>query len=208
MTPARSPVKEQILEAATRLMAVQGYHRTAVDDVLRESGAGKGNFYHYFRSKEDLGYAIVDRLLGQLQGRVLTPIFGALDLAPLTQVEALLEHILAAQRARNGVGGCPLGNLAAELADAHEGFRQRLAWAFDRWRECLGAALVRAQVDGALAADVDADGLAQFLVAGLEGAILLTKVQKDIRIMEDCVVELRRHLALYRREPVMLRASR
>jgi TetR/AcrR family transcriptional repressor of nem operon len=54
---SRSPVKEQILEVATRLMAVRGYHRTALDDVLRESGAGKGNFYHYFRSKEDLGYA-------------------------------------------------------------------------------------------------------------------------------------------------------
>jgi TetR/AcrR family transcriptional repressor of nem operon len=209
MALARSPVKEQILEAATRLMALQGYHRTALDDVLRESGAGKGNFYHYFRSKEDLGYAIVDRLLGQLEARVLAPLFDAPgDAAPLVQVEAFLEHILATQRARNGVGGCPLGNLAAELADAHEGFRQRLARAFDRWRECLGAALARAQAAGALAADVDPDGLARFLVASLEGAILLTKVQKDIRIMEGCVAELRRHLALYRREPVMARASR
>jgi hypothetical protein len=39
-------------------------------------------------------------------------------------------------------------------------------------------------------------------VASLEGAILLTKVEKDIRIMEDCVAELRRHLALYRCDPV------
>src|SRR5688572_25959623 len=98
MTLARSPVKEQILEAATRLMALQGYHRTTLDDVLRESGAGKGNLYHYFRSKEDLGYAIVDRLLGQLESRVLTPIFGARDGAPLIQVEAFLEQILATQR--------------------------------------------------------------------------------------------------------------
>ena len=58
-----SPVKAQILEVATRLMAVRGYHRTSLDDVLRESGAGKGNFYHNFRSKEDLGYSIIDRLL-------------------------------------------------------------------------------------------------------------------------------------------------
>src|SRR5581483_2166572 len=63
VTSSRSPVKEQILEVATRLMAVQGYHRTSLDDVLRESGAGKGNFYHYFHSKEDLGFAIVDRLI-------------------------------------------------------------------------------------------------------------------------------------------------
>jgi TetR/AcrR family transcriptional repressor of nem operon len=202
MALARSPVKEQILEVATRLMAVQGYHRTALDDVLRESGAGKGNFYHYFRSKEDLGYAILDRLLAHFEARTLTPIFGLREGPPLAQVEAFLDQILATQRARNCVGGCPLGNLATELADAHEGFRQRLAQGFDRWRECLGAALARAQTEGALAREVEPDGLARFLVAALEGAILLTKVQKDIRIMEDCVAELRRHLAHYRRDPV------
>jgi len=193
-----SPVKEQILEVATRLMALRGYHRTSLDDVLRESGAGKGNFYHYFRSKEDLGYAILDRLLERFQVRTLAPIFEDGGRAPLSQVEAFLDEVLATQRARNCVGGCPMGNLATELADAHEGFRQRLAEGFDRWRHCLAASLSRAQAMGTLATDVDAEVLARFLVAGVEGAILLTKVQKDIRVMEHCVGELRRHLSLYR----------
>jgi len=193
-----SPVKEQILEVATRLMTVRGYHRTSLDEVLRESGAGKGNFYHYFRSKEDLGYAILDRLLERFQARMLAPIFEDGRRSPLSQVEAFLDQILATQRARNCVGGCPLGNLATELADAHEGFRRRLAEGFDRWRHCLAASLSRAQSMGSLAADVDAEVLARFLVASIEGAILLTKVQKDIRVMEHCVAELRRHLGLYR----------
>ena len=140
-----SPVKEQILEVATRLMTVRGYHRTSLDEVLRESGAGKGNFYHYFRSKEDLGYAILDRLLERFQARMLAPIFEDGRRSPLSQVEAFLDQILATQRARNCVGGCPLGNLATELADAHEGFRRRLAEGFDRWRHCLAASLSRAQ---------------------------------------------------------------
>jgi TetR/AcrR family transcriptional repressor of nem operon len=195
----RSPVKEKILEAATRLMAVQGYHRTALDDVLRESGAGKGNFYHYFRSKEDLGYAILDRLLERFETRTLTPILGDAARDPLIQVEAFLDEILATQRARNCIGGCPIGNLATELADVHEGFRRRLAAGFERWRQCLAGALARAQGLGAFALDVEPDALARFLVAGIEGAILLTKVQKDIQVMEDCVAELRRHLALCRR---------
>jgi TetR/AcrR family transcriptional repressor of nem operon len=198
MIAVRSPVKEQILEVAMRLMAVQGYHRTTLDDVLRESGAGKGNFYHYFRSKEELGYAILDRLLERFEARTLIPIFQGEGQPPLTQVESFLEQILATQRARNCVGGCPLGNLATELADAHEGFRQRLAAGFERWRACLAGALTRAQAEGTLGRDVEPDGLARFLVAGIEGAILLTRVQKDIRIMEHCVGELRRHLALYR----------
>jgi TetR/AcrR family transcriptional repressor of nem operon len=203
----RSPVKEQILEVAARMMAVRGYHRTALDDVLRESGAGKGNFYHYFRSKEELGYAILDRLLERFEARTLTPIFGDSARDPLSQVEAFLEEVLATQRARNCIGGCPIGNLATELADAHEGFRQRLAAGFECWRQCLAAALARAQALGALAPDVEPDALARFLVAGIEGAILLTKVQKDIQVMEHCVAELRRHLALYRRAGAAIPAS-
>ncbi|MGH7358510.1 MAG: TetR/AcrR family transcriptional regulator [Candidatus Rokuibacteriota bacterium] len=208
MALARSPVKEQILEVATRLMATQGYHRTTLDDVLRESGAGKGNFYHYFRSKEELGYAILDRLLTHFEARTLRPILGEVTGSPLAQVETFLDQLLATQRTRNCVGGCPLGNLATELADAHEGFRQRLATGFERWREYLGAALARAQAEGTLGSDVEPARLARFLVASLEGAILLTKVQKDIRIMEGCVAELRRHLGHYRRDGVAVGVGR
>lgn len=205
-----SPVKEQILEVATRLMAVQGYHRTPLDDVLRESGAGKGNFYHHFRSKEDLGYAILDRLFDRFEARTLAPIFGDHAQDPLAQVEAFLEEVLATQRARNCVGGCPIGNLATELADAHEGFRQRLAHGFEQWRQYLAAALTRARARDVLAPDVDPEALARFLVAAIEGAILLGKVQRDIRVMEHCVAELRRHLGLYRRweRPLAARAGR
>ena len=51
--------RDQILDAASRLISLRGYHCTSLDDVLRESGVGKGNFYYYFKSKEDLGYAII-----------------------------------------------------------------------------------------------------------------------------------------------------
>lgn len=206
MRQGRSPVREQILTVATRLMAVRGYHRTALDDVLRESGTGKGNFYHYFHSKEELGYAILDRLVQRFTERVLIPIFGDSRRPPLAQVEAFFEELLAAQRARNCVGGCPIGNLATELADAHEGFRQRLAGVFDGWRQHLAGALSRARAEGTLRPDVDPDRLARFLVAALEGAILLTKVQKDIGVFEHCLAELRRHLALYRRAPEDVRS--
>ena len=198
MSLPRSPVREQILEVATRLMEVRGYHRTALEDVLRESGAGKGNFYHYFRSKEELGYAILDRLVQAFTERTLEPVFGDPTRPALEQLDAFFDAILATQRARRCIGGCPMANLATELADSHEGFRQRLVQAFDLWRERVAGALASARDDGLLLPGTDPDRLARFLVAGLEGAILMTKVQKDIRVLETCVEELRRHLALYR----------
>src|SRR5256885_10659822 len=126
--------REAILEAATRLIHVHGYNHTALDDVLRESGVGKGNFYYHFKSKEELGYAILDQIIASFLERTLEPCFADPEGRALTQIRCFLDRVLEAQRERNCVGGCPLGNLASELSDVHEGFRARLASVFAAWR--------------------------------------------------------------------------
>ncbi|HTI53091.1 MAG TPA: TetR family transcriptional regulator C-terminal domain-containing protein [Verrucomicrobiae bacterium] len=189
--------RDQILNAAARLIHVQGYQSTSLDDVLRESGVGKGNFYYYFKSKEDLGYAIIDRITQAFVERSLGPAFADAEADPVAQIHAFLDRVLDAQRLRKCIGGCVMGNLASELSDVHEGFRQRLAGIFDLWRVHLAEVVSRGQARGRLRADMDASRVAQFLVAGLEGSILLSKVTKDITVMERCVEELKRHLTLY-----------
>jgi TetR/AcrR family transcriptional regulator, transcriptional repressor for nem operon len=189
--------REALVQAATRLMHVRGYHNTSVDDVLRESGVGKGNFYYHFRSKEDLGYAILDQLVAIFLERTLEPCFSVLDTPRLTQIRCFLDRVLEAQRLRKCVGGCAMGNLASELSDVHEGFRARLASVFTAWRARLTVALREAQERGEVVAACEPESVGHFLVAGLEGAILLSKVSKDITVMERCVIELKRYLTLY-----------
>ena len=190
--------RDQILNAAARLIHVQGYQCTTLDDVLRESGVGKGNFYYYFKSKEDLGYAIIDRIRRAFIERGLGPAFAASDADPVGQLHAFFDRVLDSQRQRNCVGGCAMGNLASELSDVHEGFRQQLAGIFDVYRDHLAEAIRQGQRSGRLRPDADAARVAQFLVAGLEGAILLGKVTRDITVIERCVEELKAHLTLYR----------
>ena len=189
--------RDAILASATQLMAVHGYRNTSLDDVLRESGVGKGNFYHYFRSKEELGYAILDQFIAAFLDRTLRPCFADGGGQPLAQIRCFLDRVREAQRERNGVGGCPLGNLAAELSDLHEGFRGRLAEVFSTWRERLTQTLREAQEGGDVRADCQPEAVAHFLVAALEGAMLMTKLTKDIVVMEQCVREMQRYLALY-----------
>jgi TetR/AcrR family transcriptional repressor of nem operon len=181
------------------LIHLQGYHCTTLDDVLRDSGVGKGNFYYYFKSKEELGYAIIDRLVRGFVERTLDPAFADTDRDALAQIHGFLDRVLDNLRQRNCVGGCPMGNLASELSDVHEGFRMRLAEIFVQWRATLARALRRGQAAGRLSADCHPEGLAHFLVASLEGAILMSKMTKDIAVMEQCVDELKRHLTLYAR---------
>jgi len=189
--------REAILEAASRLIHVHGYNHTSLDDVLRESNVGKGNFYYHFKSKEELGYAILDQIIGSFLERTLEPCFSDPQGRALTQIRCFLDRVLEMQRERNCVGGCPLGNLALELSDVHEGFRGRLASVFAAWRERLTLALRTAQGQGAVGSECRPEAVADFLVASLEGAILLTKLTKNIAVMEQCVVEMKRYLSLF-----------
>jgi TetR/AcrR family transcriptional repressor of nem operon len=189
--------REVVIEAATRLIHLQGYQKTSIDDVLSASGVGKGNFYHYFKSKEDLGYSILDRVVEAFLQRALEPCFHDRDGARLAQIRCFLGRVRDAQHERNCVGGCVFGNLAAELSDVHEGFRARLAGLFSRWRGRLMQALEEAQRRGEVTDACRPDAVAHFLVASLEGAILLTKLTKDIAVMDRCVEEMNRYLSLY-----------
>ena len=189
--------RDQILDVAGKLIHLRGYHATSLDDVLKESGVGKGNFYYYFKSKEDLGYAILDRMLQAFVERTLEPAFADAVADPVVQIKEFLDRVLDNQRQRSCIGGCPIGNLASELSDVHEGFRQRLAGMFLQWRVTLAEVLARGRESGRLRSGLDPASAAEFLVAALEGAILLTKVTRDISVMERCVTELKQHLTLY-----------
>ena len=111
-------------------MHLKGYQNTTLDDVLRASGVGKGNFYHYFKSKEDLGYAILDRIIAALPGTGPRAVLRRRRGAAAGADPLLPRRVRDAQTQRNCVGGCAFGNLAAELSDVHEGFRARLSGVF------------------------------------------------------------------------------
>ena len=190
----RSNTKEHILEAACRLISLKGFHQTSLDDILRESDVGKGNFYHYFKSKEELGYAILDRTVEIYRDGILAPVLREGG-DPLHQIFQFLDRIVDAQRQAGCVGGCPMGNLALELSDLHEGFRRRLAHIFDGWRDHLEKQLEVARQQGQVDPATDSRAVAGFLLAGVEGGILLAKVAKNPQVLEQCVEQLKRHLA-------------
>jgi len=95
------------------------------------------------------------------------------------------------------MGGCPLGNLAIEMSDIHDGFRQRIEEILASWRSYIARALTQAQAKGQLAQNLQLDRIADFIFAGVEGAILVTKVRKDLAILEGCLDELKQYVRGY-----------
>ena len=189
--------KEQIVDAASRLVHVRGFNNTSVDEILRESGVGKGNFYYYFRSKDELGFAILERGLERISTELIEKHFNP-EKDPWEQILDFLDSLVERARQRACTGGCLLGNLAVEMSDIHEEFRRRLNKAFERLRSRLEVTLTQAKAQGTLRSEADIPRLAHFIVAGFEGAFMMGKLHKDADVMAGVVEELKGHLAQYR----------
>ena len=188
--------KDHIIEVASGLINLRGFNNTSVDAVLQASGVKKGSFYYYFKSKEDLGYAIIESHLRRFSDHVLGKAFSGKKDA-LMELEDFLDIILELHRQRNCSGGCLMGNMAMEMSDIHEGFRRKFQEVFEDWRIRVAGVLQKAKISGQFNDHMDSTRLAQFIIAGMEGGILLSKVKKDIKVLENCFKELKTHIRLY-----------
>jgi TetR/AcrR family transcriptional repressor of nem operon len=198
--------RDAILDAAARLMAEQGFTHTSVDDVIKAAGlSGKSHFYHYFRSKEALGFEVLDRQFDRFAERGLA-ILREPMIEPLDRLSLFIDTLVALQREREARNGSPFGNLAGEMADSHEGFRRRLDIVFEQWAGQLQSLLW--ELHAQLRAGVDTARLARFIIAALEGGMLMTRVKRDIAVMEGIGLDLKRFIATHLRDgDVLLTAT-
>lgn len=175
--------REQIIGAAAKLVHRKGFHHTSLNEILEAAGAGKGQFYHYFDSKDELGLAIIDWGADRMRGTLLQRVGEGQG---LEAVRWMLDCLLETAKKNGCNGGCPLGNLAAEMSDLEEPFRRKLAGVFESWRLAVERTLTVARRRGEIRPDADVKRLSFLVLSTVEGAILLAKVQRDPRVMERC----------------------
>lgn len=186
--PARTPstrrgaaTRERILDAAANLMFTHGVSGTSLDDVRVVTGTSKSQLYHYFRDKEDLVRAVIERQTEQVLD-AQRPELDCLD--SFAALARWRERVIGLQRANNCVGGCPVGSLASELADSSEGAREELAASFARWEGYLAAAFSVMRDRGKLRSSVSPQDLATAVISALEGGVLLTQTSRSTRPLE------------------------
>ena len=146
----------------------------------------KGSFYHYFKSKEEFGLAVIDAFAERLEQRLQTFLDDP-EVGPLDRIRNFLENALVRLQQTNCTKGCLIGNLGQELADVNERFRSRLEEVFVLWKERFADCLKEAQAKGQLSTDVDPEQVAGFILASWEGAILRSKVMKSTQPMKDFI---------------------
>ena len=183
MTRRGRASRERIVERAADLFAERGIAATSVDEVLAAAGAGKGQFYHYFRGRDELAAAAV----GYRCARVVAGLTRALgEVSSLAGLEQALAGFIDGFE-QGGMPGCPIGTLATEVAGRNEEARLQAAAGFDAWERLLAGALERIRQRGELRAGADPAMLATGLLASIEGGMVLSQARKDMTSLRVAV---------------------
>lgn len=195
LTARGEATRARIVETAARLMHVNGVAATSVDEVLAEANAGKSQFYHYFDTKSELVEAVLEFQAGVGEAEQAA-IFARTP--GWEGIRAWLDSVVATQKGAGYRGGCPIGSMAAELAERDSRLRALLGEAFERKRRVLSERLWKLHREGLLAEDADPDALAAFVMATLQGALLIASTLKQQQALTGSVDEAWRHLLSFR----------
>jgi len=173
--------KNAIVTAAAALMYERGVRATSVDDVLVASHCGKGQFYHYFSSKDDLAAAVLEHQLTSVLDELR-----AFRLDTWTGIRAWFDALLRGQQRRK-FRGCPVGSLAVELSASGPDMQRRVADAFARWESNLADGLASMQTRRLLDRSARPTVLAETTLAAIQGGYLLSTAHHDIRPMRTAL---------------------
>ena len=177
---------------------LKGYHDAKLEEVLGTAQVSKGAFFHHFRDREDLGFAVLDWHM-EKRRQLLDAIEQELPLAkradPLQQVFRRLDAIQEMVRRReNCKGGCIIGNMSTALSDCHDGFRKRLAECFDEMASEFLPHLQAAARQGRVTRRTNTSELARYIVTVIEGAIMQARTLGDAELLPRQLAYLKQHL--------------
>lgn len=171
----KQTAKDKLVQSALRLMLDKGYAGTAVDEICETAEVSKGSFYHFFKSKEDIGLAALEAFIRR--GTELMESGEYQHIAdPVERVFGYLDHAETVSKKIWG-DGCLLGTFATDLARTQPAIRNRIRGLFDQveakmTEQFQPIAAFRKQ-------NPTAGELARQYLAMLEGAIVLAKAYGD-----------------------------
>lgn len=166
--------REQILDAAETVFAERGFSQARMDDIVRASGLSKGALYWYYKGKDAIVMALLDRIFG-------AELEEARELVALERpAEERMRMIVlaAAGEIRRFEKLMPLGYEFVALAARRKEVRQRLASYYRGYTEPL-AEIVRQGVERGEFKPIDPHQVALALIAAYEGLALLWFVDPE-----------------------------
>lgn len=181
MNAQKQDNRQRILDAANRLFYTQGYNQTSFTEIADVTGIPRGNFYYYFKSKDDILAAVIEDRLQRIRA-----LLAEWDKEFATPRERLQRFVtMLAYSKDNAVRyGCPIGSLSVELSKTQLAMQAKTKAMFD-----IFVAWLTIQFN-ALGQRKTAHKLALHLLARMQGISLVANAYADPDFLQKEVAEL------------------
>ncbi|MCA9192905.1 MAG: TetR/AcrR family transcriptional regulator [Planctomycetales bacterium] len=187
----QNATRENLVRAGFELFHRQGYGATSVSQILKSAGCNSGSLYYFFPTKEDLLIAVLNWCLENLWPEVIEPVFERIS-DPIERVFGILDGYRKMLVITECQQGCPIGNLALELADNHPRVRELLAQNFSQWRQAVEGSLRMAS--DRFPESTDLESLSLFVLTTMEGAVMLARAYRSLDAYDSAVTQLRNYI--------------
>ncbi len=184
----------RIIRTAADLFHQKGAGSTSPDEIIEASRTGKGQFYHYFKSKEGLIHEVLQTYLDEIKMGT-SPV--SYEINSWRDLEKWFAAQVELQKNYEMTRGCPFGTLGNEVTDNDELVRQDLSLIFEVIKNKLAVFFVREKAKGRFAKQANAERMADFCIASMQGAMLMGKIKRSSQTIETTVQEALAHLKNY-----------
>ncbi len=161
--------RKLILEKAFELVYRNGYQTTSIDDIIATTKVTKGAFFYHFKTKDDMGLAMVHEVMYPgMYETLVRPLLNAAD--PVKEIYKMMKGLLLTNPFFIVAYGCPAINLVEEMAPVNADFKVALLKLVTQWQEAIQKSITRGIANGSVRRDVNAKQVAVFVTAGYGGA--------------------------------------
>ena len=182
--------RQEIIRKAAAIFNQRGYDGAALSDLMKATGLEKGGIYRHFDTKQQLAAEAFDYAWRQtLDARIH-------DLDTILNTVDRLKQLVANFVERRGIipGGCPLLNTAIDTDDGNSVLRERARKALHGWRSYL-ISMIRAGIKARdIRPGVDAKKLATLIISSLEGAVMLSRLERSEEALRAIQIHLDNYL--------------
>ena len=193
MSTLRGNIRQHIIDTAKPIILGKGFTAVGLNEVLTAAAVPKGSFYHYFKSKELFGEA----LLADYFETYLAAIEATLQQSEVPAAGRLLNYWQGWQISfteKEMQCQCLAAKLAGEVSDLSEAMRLALRDGTGRIIARLAVCIEEGQTDGSLAPEINAQQCAESLYQLWLGASLLTKMRHDSSALDCAMVTTKKTL--------------
>ncbi|EJE8556281.1 TetR/AcrR family transcriptional regulator [Vibrio vulnificus] len=185
MNTKTNDTRQHILDVGYQLVVNQGFTAVGLSQLLKEAGVPKGSFYHYFKSKEQFGQALIEDYFHQYLAR-LEAHFNQRNNSGFDNLISYFSRWLSIEKGVCNANRCLVVKLSAEVSDLSEAMRNTLSQGAQRIILELASAVQTGIDDGSITVN-NATATAQQLYQQWLGASLLNKLMQDQTHLEQCL---------------------